>query len=66
MVFLGEKGLYDGIFRKLLLSMDEVLIVGFGWKVHAGGDILGVRLKVVKVSAVSLLALFKEKKKQRS
>ncbi|BAT10457.1 Os10g0350001, partial [Oryza sativa Japonica Group] len=45
---------------------DEVLIVGFGWKGHALGDIPGVRLKVVKVSAVSLLALFKEKKKQRS
>uniref|UniRef100_A0A0E0IQX4 Uncharacterized protein n=1 Tax=Oryza nivara TaxID=4536 RepID=A0A0E0IQX4_ORYNI len=66
MAFLGEKGLYDGIFRMLLLSMDEVLIVGFGWKGHAVGDIPGVRLKVVKVSVVSLFALFKENKKQRS
>lgn len=43
-----------------------MLIVGFGWKGHAVGDIPGVRLKVVKVSVVSLFALFKENKKQRS
>ncbi|KAK3407086.1 hypothetical protein EUGRSUZ_K03200 [Eucalyptus grandis] len=31
---------------------------------HAVGDIPGVRFKVVKVSGVSLLALFKEKKEK--
>lgn len=41
---------------------DEVLIAGFGRKGHAVGDIPGVRFKVVKVAAVSLLALYKEKK----
>nr|KAJ0221744.1 hypothetical protein LSAT_V11C200090660 [Lactuca sativa] len=44
--------------------MDEVLIAGFGRKGHAVGDIPGVRFKVVKVSGVSLLALFKEKKEK--
>ncbi|KAI7990154.1 40S ribosomal protein S23 [Camellia lanceoleosa] len=43
---------------------DEVLITGFGCKGHAVGDIPGVRFKVVKVFAVSLLALFKEKKEK--
>ncbi|KAI5055413.1 hypothetical protein GOP47_0028934 [Adiantum capillus-veneris] len=43
---------------------DEVLIAGFVRKGHAVGDILGVRFKVVKVSGVSLLALFKEKKEK--
>ncbi|CAI5967601.1 unnamed protein product [Closterium sp. NIES-64] len=42
---------------------DEVLIAGFGRKGHAVGDIPGVRFKVVKVSGVSLLALFKERKR---
>ncbi|WMV52336.1 hypothetical protein MTR67_045721 [Solanum verrucosum] len=37
------------------------LLTGFGRKGHAIGDIPGVRFKVVKVSGVSLLALFKEK-----
>ena len=46
------------------LVQDEVLIAGFGWKGHAVGDIPGVRFKVVKVSGVSLLALFKEKKEK--
>ncbi|CAD6271904.1 unnamed protein product [Miscanthus lutarioriparius] len=45
---------------------DEVLIAGFGRKGHAVGDIPGVRFKVVKVSGVSLLALFKEKKEKPS
>ncbi|KAL0752566.1 hypothetical protein Bca101_034569 [Brassica carinata] len=44
--------------------IDEVLIAGFGRKGHAVGDIPGVRFKVVKVSGVSLLALFKEKKEK--
>eukprot|EP00218_Dolichomastix_sp_CCMP3274_P015719 CAMPEP_0170142720 /NCGR_PEP_ID=MMETSP0033_2-20121228/8091_1 /TAXON_ID=195969 /ORGANISM="Dolichomastix tenuilepis, Strain CCMP3274" /LENGTH=142 /DNA_ID=CAMNT_0010379071 /DNA_START=9 /DNA_END=437 /DNA_ORIENTATION=+ len=43
---------------------DEVLISGFGRRGHAVGDIPGVRFKVVKVSGVSLLALFKEKKEK--
>lgn len=47
-----------------LFSQDEVLIAGFGRKGHAVGDIPGVRFKVVKVSGVSLLALFKEKKEK--
>lgn len=46
------------------LIQDEVLIAGFGRKGHAVGDIPGVRFKVVKVSGVSLLALFKEKKEK--
>jgi small subunit ribosomal protein S23e len=48
----------------LSLPQDEVLIAGFGRKGHAVGDIPGVRFKVVKVSGVSLLALFKEKKEK--
>jgi small subunit ribosomal protein S23e len=43
---------------------DEVLIAGFGRRGHAVGDIPGVRFKVVKVSGVSLLALYKEKKEK--
>ncbi|KXS14645.1 40S ribosomal protein S23 [Gonapodya prolifera JEL478] len=43
---------------------DEVLIAGFGRAGHAIGDIPGVRFKVVKVSGVSLLALYKEKKEK--
>lgn len=46
----------------LLFSQDEVLVSGFGRKGHSVGDIPGVRFKVVKVSGVSLLALFKGKK----
>jgi small subunit ribosomal protein S23e len=43
---------------------DEVLIAGFGRKGKAKGDIPGVRFKVVKVSGVGLLALWKEKKEK--
>ncbi|VVB16083.1 unnamed protein product [Arabis nemorensis] len=43
---------------------DEVLVAGFGRKGHAVGDIPGVRVKVVKVSGVSLTSLFKEKKEK--
>ncbi|PPS01900.1 hypothetical protein GOBAR_AA18755 [Gossypium barbadense] len=43
---------------------DEVLIVGFGRKGHAVGDIPSVRFTVVKVSGVSLSVLFKEKKEK--
>ena len=43
---------------------DEVLIAGFGRKGHAVGDIPGVRFKVVKVSGVALLALYREKKEK--
>uniref|UniRef100_A0A804LYH2 Uncharacterized protein n=1 Tax=Zea mays TaxID=4577 RepID=A0A804LYH2_MAIZE len=51
-------------FPSDMRSPDEVLIAGFGRKGHAVGDIPGVRFKVVKVSGVSLLALFKEKKEK--
>jgi ribosomal protein S12 len=43
-----------------------VLIAGFGKKGKAKGDIGGVTFKVVKVSGVSLLALWKEKKEKVS
>merc|ERR1712138_321669 len=43
---------------------DEVLVSGFGRKGHAVGDLPGIRFKVVKVSGVSLLALYKEKKEK--
>lgn len=43
---------------------DEVLISGFGRSGHAIGDIPGVRFKVVKVSNVSLNALFRGKKEK--
>ncbi|GAK63147.1 ribosomal protein S12/S23 [Moesziomyces antarcticus] len=43
---------------------DEVLISGFGRAGKAKGDIPGVRFKVVKVSGVGLLALFKSKKEK--
>ncbi|KAF6265259.1 ribosomal protein S12/S23-domain-containing protein [Scenedesmus sp. NREL 46B-D3] len=42
---------------------DEVLIAGFGRRGHAVGDIPGVRFKVVKVAGVSLLALFKARRR---
>lgn len=48
------------------LHQDEVLIAGFGRSGHAVGDIPGVRFKVVKVSGVGLLALFKDKKVRSS
>jgi ribosomal protein S12 len=41
---------------------DQVLISGFGRRGKAKGDIPGVRFKVVKVSGVGLMALWKEKK----
>jgi small subunit ribosomal protein S23e len=47
-----------------LTQKDEVLVAGFGRRGHAVGDIPGVRFKVVKVSSVSLLALFKGKKEK--
>ena len=40
---------------------DEVLISGFGKRGKSKGDIPGCRFKVVKVSGVSLLALYKGK-----
>ncbi|EKX73193.1 40S ribosomal protein S23, putative [Theileria equi strain WA] len=43
---------------------DEVLVAGFGRSGHSVGDLPGVRFKVVKVSGVSLLALYKEKKEK--
>ncbi|XP_031540107.2 small ribosomal subunit protein uS12-like [Vicugna pacos] len=43
----------------------DVLVAGFGYKCHAGGDIPETHFKVVKVASVSLLALCKGKKKRR-
>lgn len=43
---------------------DEVLVSGFGRSGHSVGDLPGVRFKVVKVSGVSLLALFRNKKEK--
>lgn len=43
---------------------DEVLIAGFGRKGRSCGDIPGVKFKTVKVSNVSLLALWKHKKEK--
>ena len=43
---------------------DEVLIAGFGRSGHSKGDIPGVRFKVVKVSGVSLIALYRGKKEK--
>jgi ribosomal protein S12 len=45
-------------------QQDEVLIAGFGRRGHAVGDIPGVRFKVVKVSGVALVALFRGKKEK--
>jgi len=43
---------------------DEVLVAGFGRSGHSKGDIPGVRFKAVKVSGVSLIALYKGKKEK--
>lgn len=43
---------------------DEVLVAGFGRKGRAVGDIPGIKFKIVKVSNVALLALWKEKKEK--
>ena len=43
---------------------DEVLVAGFGRSGHAVGDLPGIRFKIVKVSGVSLDALFREKKEK--
>merc|ERR1712034_18781 len=53
----------DGCLN-FLEENDEVLVAGFGRSGHAKGDIPGVRFKITKVSNVSLLALFKEKKEK--
>lgn len=61
---ISQRVLYPRNKLLAYLLQDEVLIAGFGRKGHAVGDIPGVRFKVVKVSGVSLLALFKEKKEK--
>lgn len=43
---------------------DEVLVAGFGRKGRAVGDIPGIKFKIIKVSNVALLALWKEKKEK--
>ena len=52
---------YDGCLS-FIDDNDEVLISGFGRSGKAKGDIPRMRFKVVKVSGVGLLALWKEKK----
>ena len=52
------------VFFFLSTAQDGVWIAGFGRKGHAVGDIPGVRFKVVKVSGVALLALYREKKEK--
>jgi hypothetical protein len=64
MVFTSIIYLIQVLTMVVCALQDEVLIAGFGRKGHAVGDIPGVRFKVVKVSGVSLLALFKEKKEK--
>ncbi|RYH23743.1 hypothetical protein EON65_17440 [archaeon] len=49
---------------KSFFIQDEVLISGFGKRGKSKGDIPGCRFKVVKVSGVSLLALYKGKKEK--
>jgi small subunit ribosomal protein S23e len=53
----------DGVMN-FIDDSDEVLIAGFGRSGHAVGDIPGVRFKVMKVSGVGLMALYKEKKEK--
>ena len=43
---------------------DEVLVASFGCKGHAVSDTPGVCFKAVKVTSVSLLALYKSKKER--
>lgn len=52
------------ILSVLIVMQDEVLIAGFGKRGKSKGDIPGCRFKVVKVSGVSLLALYKGKKEK--
>jgi small subunit ribosomal protein S23e len=53
----------DGVMN-FIDENDEVLVAGFGRSGHAVGDIPGVRFKIIKVSGVGLLALYKEKKEK--
>ena len=43
---------------------DEVLVMGFGRKGHAVGDLPGVRFRIAKVANTSLLALWLRKKEK--
>ena len=52
------------LIELLKIVQDEVLIAGFGKRGKSKGDIPGCRFKVVKVSGVSLLALYKGKKEK--
>lgn len=67
--FVDENvGFIDLFFLNLFFTLcyfqDEVLISGFGKRGKSKGDIPGCRFKVVKVSGVSLLALYKGKKEK--
>ena len=52
------------LFIYLFILQDEVLVAGFGKRGKSKCDIPGCRFKVVKVSGVSLLALYKGKKEK--
>merc|ERR1712232_71983 len=54
---------YDGCLS-YIDDNDEVLVSGFGRSGHSVGDIPGIRFKIVKVSGVSLIALWKGKKEK--
>ena len=63
--FVPNDGCLNFIEENVSLTLntqDEVLIAGFGRSGKAVGDLPGIRFKVVKVSGVALLALWKEKK----
>lgn len=49
----------------LFQENDEVLVVGFGHKGHAVGNIPGVCFKIGEVASVSLLALHREERKTK-
>jgi ABC-type multidrug transport system fused ATPase/permease subunit len=60
----GKSTLLDLVLGYQEPSFGEVLISGFGKRGKSKGDIPGCRFKVVKVSGVSLLALYKGKKEK--
>ncbi|KAJ7248078.1 ribosomal protein S12/S23 [Mycena rebaudengoi] len=60
----GKKVTANDGYLNFVDENDKILISGFGRRSKAKGDIPGVRFKVVKVSAVGLLALWKEKKEK--
>merc|ERR1740136_7263 len=61
---LGYPGEDDCLVQVSHVSSTRRFSVSFGRSGHSVGDIPGVRFKVVKVSGVSLLALWKGKKEK--